>query len=114
MRLFLLGLISTYNFLLGFIKSSLSVLWGLVGVAIGCWILNGCAHALQTTKDHESRFWIIGTMALIVLFFGLRFLHRVMRALPGFLPPGVRTYAPGDARFAKGKDLRRSGLLRRR
>jgi hypothetical protein len=114
MRLFLLGLVNAYNYLLGFIGSTFSLLWGLIGLSIGGGLVWLCLAVLQTTYNHGLRLSLITLTVLLILFFGLRFLHRLMRAVPGFLPPGIRTYAPGDAHFAKVKDVRRSGLLKKR
>lgn len=114
MRLFLLRLVSAYNFALSFLGSTFSVLWGLVGLTIGGCIVYWLIGLLSGSKNDDGRLWIIGFIAASVLFFGGRFLHRVMRAVPGFMPPGVRTNAAGDARLARMKDVQSSGLWRRR
>lgn len=114
MRLFLLRLVSAYNFALSFLGSTFSVLWGLVGLTIGGFVVYGLILLLGGTNDRDASLWIIGFILVTVLFFGGRFLHRFMRALPGFMPPGVRTNAAGDARMARIKDVQSSGLWRRR
>ncbi|MBV8654071.1 MAG: hypothetical protein JO255_21610, partial [Alphaproteobacteria bacterium] len=74
-RTFLLGLVSAYNFALSFLGSTFSVLWGLVGIAVGGFVVLVLVRMLQHTQDRDIRLWTIGLLVVAILFFGGRFLH---------------------------------------
>lgn len=89
-----------------------TVFLGLIASVVGFAVAVACIFiGWEVARAHDGwpNYLAFGGAAVVVLFGVMSFIH----TLPG-ITPGLRGGRSGDARIAKLRDVRRSGIYRRR